>query len=56
VDQISYTAYQQYGDVLSAVYSFGPSTTKQLQFFLNAAEASAQNLRRGGPPPNLPTA
>jgi hypothetical protein len=56
VDQISYSAYQRYGNVLSAVYSFGPNTAKQLQFFLSAAEESSKNLQRGGPPPKLPPA
>ncbi len=56
VDQISYAAYQRHGNVLSGVYSFGPNTAQQREFFLHAAEESAKNLRRGGPPPNPPTA
>jgi len=56
VDQISYAAYQRFGNVLSGIYSFGDNTPAQLRFFLHAAEESAQNLRRGGPPPNAPTA
>lgn len=56
VDQVSYAAYQRYGNVVSGVYSFGADTGQQLKFFLNAAEESAKNLRRGGPPPNAPTA
>jgi hypothetical protein len=56
VDQISYAAYQRYGNVLSGVYSFGPDTAQQRRFFLHAAEESAKNLRRGGPPPEAPTA
>jgi hypothetical protein len=56
VDQISYAAYQRLGNVLSGVYSFGPDTPEQRRFFLNAAEESARNLRRGGPPPSVPTA
>jgi hypothetical protein len=54
VDQTSYAAYQRLGDVLSGVYSFGPRTPAQLQFFLQAAEESAANLRRGHAP-NSPT-
>ena len=56
VDQISYAAYQRHGNVLSGVYSFGPNTAQQREFFLRAAEESAKNLRRGGPPPKAPTA
>jgi hypothetical protein len=56
VDQISYAAYQRHGNVLSGVYSFGPNTAQQLKFFLHAAEESAKNLSRGGPPPSAPTA
>jgi hypothetical protein len=54
VDQTSYAVYQQVGDVLSGVYSFGPNTKTQLQFVLRAAEASAQLLQKtvkpSGPP------
>jgi hypothetical protein len=56
VDQTSYAAYQRRGNVLSGVYSFGPDTAQQLQFFLHAAEESAKNLERGGAPPSAPTA
>jgi hypothetical protein len=56
VDQVSYAAYQRLGNVLSGVYTFGPNTARQRTFFLHAAEESAQNLRRGGPPPNAPPA
>ena len=56
VDEVSYAAYQRHGNVLSGVYSFGPDTPEQRAFFLHAAEESAKNLVRGGPPPNAPTA
>jgi hypothetical protein len=56
VDQISYAAYQRLGNVLSGVYSFGPNTAQQRELFLHAAEESAKNLQRGGPPPSAPTA
>jgi hypothetical protein len=56
VDEVSYAAYQRYGNVLSGVYSFGADTAQQRRFFLKAAEESAKNLRRGGPPPSAPTA
>jgi hypothetical protein len=56
VDQTSYAAYQRFGNVLSGIYSFGDNTPAQFRLFLHAAEESAQNLRRGGPPPNAPTA
>jgi hypothetical protein len=46
-DETSYAVYQRLGDVLSGTYSFGPNTPEQLSFALHAAEASAQNLRRG---------
>jgi hypothetical protein len=45
-DQVSYAVYQQLGDVLSGVYSFGPDTPAQLRFALHAAEQSARALRR----------
>src|SRR4051794_39110748 len=45
VDQTSYAVYQQTGDILSGVYSFGPNTPEQLKFVLHAAEQSAQTLR-----------
>jgi hypothetical protein len=48
VDDISYAVYQRYGDILSGVYSNGPSSKAQLQFVLHAAEMSAKNLKRGG--------
>lgn len=54
VDDISFAVYQRLGNVLSGTYSFaaGPSTSPllQQQFALRAAEQSAENLRRGGPP------
>jgi len=50
VDETSYAVYQRFGNVLSGTYSFGPNTRAQQRFALHAAEESAQNLRRGGPP------
>ena len=50
VDETSYAVYQRLGNVLSGTYSFGPNTRAQQRFALHAAEESAQNLRRGGPP------
>jgi hypothetical protein len=40
--------YQQRGNVLSGVYSFGSTTKGQLALCLHAAEQSARNLRHGG--------
>jgi hypothetical protein len=48
VKQTSYAVYQQRGNVLSGVYSFGSATKGQLALCLHAAEQSARNLRRGG--------
>jgi hypothetical protein len=48
VAQTSYAVYQQRGNVLSGVYSFGSTTKGQLALCLHAAEQSARNLRRGG--------
>jgi hypothetical protein len=48
VAQTSYAVYQQHGNVLSGVYSFGSTTKGQLALCLHAAEQSARNLRRGG--------
>jgi hypothetical protein len=48
VAQTSYAVYQQRGNVLSGVYSFGSTTKGQLALCLHAAEQSAGNLRRGG--------
>jgi hypothetical protein len=55
-DQVSYAVYQQLGDVLSGVYSFGPNTPAQLKFALHAAEQSAQLLRKAAKPPKGPPA
>ncbi|HVA32389.1 MAG TPA: hypothetical protein VMU58_14090 [Gaiellaceae bacterium] len=56
--QVSYAVYQRLGDVLSGVYSFGPtgSNAAQLRLCLHAAEQSALNLRNGGSSPSGPTA
>jgi len=56
VDQVSYAAYQRYGDVLSGVYSFGTNSPQQQRLFERAARESAKNLKRGGAPPDTPTA
>ena len=48
VTQTTYAVYQQRGSVLSGIYSFGGSSAAQRKLILHAAEASAQNLRRGG--------
>ena len=57
VAQTSYAVYQQRGNVLSGVYSFGSTTKGQLALCLHAAEQSALNLRRGGSASNSgPTA
>jgi hypothetical protein len=55
VDQTSYAVYQQLGDILSGVYSFGPNTPAQQAFALHAAEQSAKLLKKAlsgpkGPP------
>ena len=55
-DQVSYAVYQQLGDVLSGIYSFGPNTPAQLRFALHAAEQSAQLLRKAAKPPKGPPA
>ncbi len=47
IAQTSYAVYQRRGNVLSGVYSFGPTTRGQLALCLRAAEQSARNLRRG---------
>jgi hypothetical protein len=47
IAQTSYAVYQQLGNVLSGVYSFGGSGAAQLGLCLHAAEQSARNLRRG---------
>jgi hypothetical protein len=57
VAQTSYAIYQQRGDVLSGIYSFGGGPAAQLKLALHAAEQSAINLRRGGSgAPSGPTA
>jgi hypothetical protein len=48
IAQTSYAVYQQHGNVLSGVYSFGSTTKGQLALCLHAAEQSARNLLRGG--------
>jgi hypothetical protein len=48
VAQTSYAVYQQRGNVLSGIYSFGSTTKGQLALCLHAAEQSARNLRHGG--------
>ena len=47
IAQTSYAVYQQRGNVLSGIYSFGTRTAGQLALCLHAAEQSARNLRRG---------
>lgn len=49
MDQTSYAVYQQRGNVLSGVYSFGVKAGQQA-FCLHAAEQSAANLRHLGTP------
>jgi hypothetical protein len=57
VAQTSYAIYQQRGDVLSGIYSFGGGAAAQLKLALHAAEQSAINLRRGSSgAPSGPTA
>jgi hypothetical protein len=56
VDQTSYAVYQQLGNMLSGVYSFGPNTPAQLQFVLRAAAQSATMLRKAQQGPNGPPA
>jgi hypothetical protein len=48
VAQTSYAIYQQRGNVLSGIYSFGGGPAEQRKLALHAAEQSAINLRRGG--------
>jgi hypothetical protein len=47
VTETTYAVYQQRGSVLSGIYSFGGTSAAQQKLILHAAEASAQNLRRG---------
>ena len=47
IAQTSYAVYQQHGNVLSGIYSFGTTASGQLALCLHAAEQSARNLRLG---------
>jgi hypothetical protein len=57
VAQTSYAIYQQHGNLLSGIYSFGGGPAAQLKVALHAAEQSALNRRRGSSgAPSGPTA